>query len=1492
MATEIDRKVVEMEIRNKSFMDGVKETIDWLGKFKDAISNAIQSDVFQRGITVVISSLALLKNKISDSFKFNNESQSLSDLQKDISRLNFDSITSGLQEASHSWSAWEAIAFTAIQNVTNRVVDAGIKIAKSLSIDQISAGWQKYDQITHSVQTIMAAQPEKTIEEVTGYIDKLNWFTDETSYNLSDMTNNISKFTNAGIDLDKATNEMMGIATAAALAGANSQSASHAMAGFSKSMAVGYMSRLNWSWIETAHLDTIAFKQALIDAAYEQGELIKEGNKFYAKDGKNWVEVSATNLRDTLSAKWLTSGAIEQTLAQYGNFADALEETYQKFNSGDLGETFTTNEILRGIDKYKKNELDLANLSKLTGISVKELDEEFKKLSSSEYDVGMKAFKAAQEAKTFIEAIDATKDAVSTGFMKSFELMFGNYEEAKVLWTDMANWLYDLFAESGNARNDILRSWHKEGGYRLFIDTLHNIMDIITDIRDVAKNAFSDFLPDITANKLITFTGNLKDSTTRLKKWISGVKGSLDLFNQDPEHALRRFTNDYLAQSERIRKKMANGEISNEVGGFELDNLKKQYEFEAVWIDRWEQFHDILKGVSSVLSVVKTSFLAIKDNVLAPIAERLSPIISDMLSLFSAIGRRITDVVDKLFENSKLSNFFKSFGDKTVPIITRIVDAIRSFIWALTDLIDPNTDGTNKVPEFLSTIGGLFTGLFTSISGIVKRVFPIVSKLISFIMDGFKFIGNTLGNFVSNLSLGNIFKAISGLFSIGIGAGLYRVIKMVKTIIENFSIKNLKIMQPTFIDKISDAIKGFADKVGSAIDKLAGSATAFKSFATSILMIAGAFLVLALIPEDTLGRISVVMGGIMAGMIAMLKIFEQYNAKSAKSILAAGSGIIAVSGSILILAAALGILALIPTNKIDGVIGLLGGGLTAMVLALSLLSILKPVKLIAAAAALSIMAPSLIAMSAALGILALIPDRALTKAVSNMAVALTTIVGALTWMNFLKPTTMIVSAAAMLILAPAIVVLAAALGIMSLIPGDKLEHVVGQLALVLLELVTFIGILSMNGPVNMIAIAASMLVLSASIVVLSTALAILSLIPFEMVSNGLKALAIMLTEVIIASALAGLVIPGLLALSASLLAISASAVLLGSGMLLAGTGIAIAALGIGAAIALVVGGISGLIEHISGVFNGIKEKIEGFWSWLPGRSREGAEETEQALNESMPDYEVSGGEIGTGWATGFNNAAFEGVNSAELMDQVTAILGEDSDKLGLTGLDLGNIFSGELSNGMVSADYGSVMDNIAQAIRNKIPALESAGYSAGYSAGAATEQGYRDATAVRSPSRVFMRLMDYVAAGITLGADRNLDNIRSAGDSMGNALVMSAEDALSPFNNYGLSPSISPVLDMSQARAGNLSFGATLTPGAARNLASVSADIRDQRDSMNDYIDQAVTSAINGMRDELTFVVPLEVDGRQFAASTARFTRSELNLMDRNSMRKGGLINA
>ena len=415
-----------------------------------------------------------------------------------------------------------------------------------------------------------------------------------------------------------------------------------------------------------------------------------------------------------------------------------------------------------------------------------------------------------------------------------------------------------------------------------------------------------------------------------------------------------------------------------------------------------------------------------------------------------------------------------------------------------------------------------------------------------------------------------------------------------------------------------------------------------------------------------------------------------------------------------------------------------------------------------------------------------------------------------------------------------------------------------------------------------------MLILAPAILILAAALIALSLVPFGKMMGGVLGLTVALAALIFLGAIAEVAAVGLLALGASV-------VMIGVGAIGVGIAIGIAALAIAAAISIINGSIGGMIEKLGGAFSWIKEKIGIFKGDIEGAAEDTGRDITKGTAKGMKDHakelENESSSIGEMFGNTFNGTALESADPSGLMTMITDTLGSDGDKLGLTGYDIGNLFGSQLENGMLSYDFSGIMEQIKQSIVNETGPVANSAEGAGGHIGGSIERGARKELLIRSPSRKFIQIMDYIGRAIGIGADNNIAYISTVGAGMGNALLSSTEDALSPLNdyNYNVSPSVSPVLDLSAVGgSAGLSFGATLTPSAVRSLGSVSADIRDQRESMNDYIDTAVQSAIEGMKDQLTFVVPLEVDGHQFAKSTAKFTRDAQNLLDRNTLRKGG----
>ena len=479
MTTVIDERVVEMRFNNADFEKNVAQSMSTLDSLKKSLN--------------------------FDSAK------SLEELGKASKGFSLSGITETITQATSKFSALEIAGITAIAKITSAAMDMGTKLVKSLSVDQVTMGFDKYALKTQAVQTIIAATGE-SIGNVTEQINKLNWFTDETSYNLVDMTDNIAKFTSNGIKLNDAVTQMMGIANAAALAGSGTQLASHAMEGFSKAIAQGKMDRRNWQWVKTARLDTMQFKQTLIDAAEASGTLTKVSDGVYQTMAKNIVTV--TDFETAMKDGWMTTKVMSKALEDYGGFAVKLNDTFERLRQSQSN--LTTSELLDYIDEYKNVVLDLEETAEYLNISTEDLESTMKDLSADAMELGNKAFKAGQEAKTFGEAIDAVKDAVSTGWMNTFELIFGNYEQAKKLWTGLANTMWDVFASGGDRRNETLRLWKERNSLiEAFVNLLNVVIGPLNAVREAWYSMFADQASE-RAKTLDRLTRSFKSFTEKL----------------------------------------------------------------------------------------------------------------------------------------------------------------------------------------------------------------------------------------------------------------------------------------------------------------------------------------------------------------------------------------------------------------------------------------------------------------------------------------------------------------------------------------------------------------------------------------------------------------------------------------------------------------------------------------------------------------------------------------------------------------------------------------------------------------------------------------------------------------------------------------------------------------------------------------------------------------------------------------------------------------
>lgn len=387
MSTTIDERVVQFELENKNFERNAAQTIKTL-------------------------------EELDDSLKLKNGAKSFKDVEEAAERTNFNSLLKAADAVQERFSAMGILGSRILDNIADKVTNTGERLIKSLSTDQIMAGYSKYEQKTAAIQTIMNASG-MGIEEVNAQLEKLNWFTDETSYSFIDMVGNIGKFTAQQVDLEEAVTAMQGIATWAAKSGQGAAEASRAMYNLSQSMGVGSVKLMDWKSIQNANMATAEFKNLAIDTAKALAEAANDTQKL-----NELQEITVQNFDQTLASGWFSKDVLMGVLGKYGSYADKI--------------------------------YDFVKAARLAGDDSMTAADAMEILGDKGFELGASAFRAAQEAKTFNEAVDATKEAVSTSWMTTFETIFGSYDRAKVMWTDLANNLYDIFAVGGTSRNELL----------------------------------------------------------------------------------------------------------------------------------------------------------------------------------------------------------------------------------------------------------------------------------------------------------------------------------------------------------------------------------------------------------------------------------------------------------------------------------------------------------------------------------------------------------------------------------------------------------------------------------------------------------------------------------------------------------------------------------------------------------------------------------------------------------------------------------------------------------------------------------------------------------------------------------------------------------------------------------------------------------------------------------------------------------------------------
>lgn len=711
MSQEVDERVVEMRFDNAQFEKNVHQTMQSLEKLNDSL----RLDGAEKGF-----------EKIGDA----------------SAKVDFDEMQGALDDLSGKFSAVEVMGVAALSHITRQAIDTGERLVKSLSLDQVTSGWSKYAQKTASVQTIMNATG-KSIAKVNGYLSKLMWFSDETSYSFTDMTQSLGQLTASGGDIEKVIPMIMGMANATAYAGKGASEFSRVIYNLNQSYSQGYLSLMDWKSVELAGVATAELKKQIIETGVALGK-IKEG------------AVTVGTFSSKLSKKWADKEVMETAFGKFAEFSEAVKKMVDA-NPGMLA----SQAIDALADKYD--------------------------------EVTVKAFKAAQEAKSFSEAVDATKDAVSSGWMETFDILFGNYEEAKGFWSDLAEEFWNMFAGGAAGRNNWLKSAFDSG-----LDQL-----LGTEGFGDAGDNYTSILQKALVNQGLLSEEGIEEAGSFQKALEeSGVTAQqlYEVLGEAAEHYHQR-----AAMSDEELNKL----------GFDrdkVDALANAYGSLAEQIQNGSVNLDDLAGKMNQLSGREHFFNGIL-NVLEGINSVLSPIRDGFGDVFMTDG-------------SPLYNFLKGFDELTGKMA----------------LSEETAEKVQKV----------FTGVFRVLSiglkgvkAVGKTAFMILGKLLDLLSpmgDLLLNIGSCIGNLLTwvDESLGQA-ESLSDVLGILVGAvaallsPIADVVKGVKALVRGGSMEEAK--------KQFGAFGTVVDAVGSVLDKFKiGSVSAGNVIGTAFQLLGGILL--------------------------------------------------------------------------------------------------------------------------------------------------------------------------------------------------------------------------------------------------------------------------------------------------------------------------------------------------------------------------------------------------------------------------------------------------------------------------------------------------------------------------------------------------------------------------------------------------------------------------------------------------------------------------
>ena len=883
---------------------------------------------FEQNVQTSLSTLDKLKRGLD----LDGAAKGLENLGTAAKKCDMSALSSSVETVRAKFSAFEVVAMTALSNITNSAINTGKQLVSALTIDPIKTGFQEYETQIGAIQTILAnTQHEGTnLQQVNRALDELNTYADKTIYNFTEMTRNIGTFTAAGVDLQTSVDSIKGIANLAAVSGSTSQQASTAMYQLSQALAAGKVSLMDWNSVVNAGMGGKVFQDALVRTS----ELLGTG-------AENAINMYGSFRESLTRGEWLTTEVLTETLKQ---FAGAYSEA-------DL--------IQQGFTEAQAKEIA---------------------------QMAQTAEDAATKVKTFTQLWDTLKESAQSGWTATWEILVGDFEEAKELLTEISNTIGGVISESAQARNEFLSGGLSSGWKQLLDQGIADEAGFIESIQTVAResgDAFDQLVADSES-----FTDALKQGLTdgvisseTLSDAVFDLQGKMSGMSQE-ERKAAGYTSEMVEQIETLADGLRDGSISmDEFTEKILKPSGRENLIESIWnaakglvsviTPIKDAFRDIFppatsdqlyaltetlrnfserltisdetadklqrtfKGLFSVLDLVRQGAVAVF-NAFAPLRTGAGFFADRLLTVTATIG----DFLTGINEAAKEGEVFSRVSEGIANVLNFVVSAFRNFIGVL--------DSVFAVPGLEA-----FQALLERIQVRIGQVIDAVSSLGFGVDDAVNTMDSAVGNskFLQMLqSLFNGVKTIaSGIIAVlgGLSATLIDAIgnadfSGIIDLLNGISLSGIAVGITKFMNSLTksfDDVGSLLDNVKGILDGVRGCFEAYQTqlkagtllkIATAIAVLAAAIVTISLIDSSkltaSLGAITVLFAELMASMAVFSRISGEV-----KGVIKGTTAMIGVSTSVLLLASALKKISDIEPEQMVVALTGIAGLMTAMV---------------------------------------------------------------------------------------------------------------------------------------------------------------------------------------------------------------------------------------------------------------------------------------------------------------------------------------------------------------------------------------------------------------------------------------------------------------------------------------------------------------------------------------------------------------------------------